>query len=77
MTRERLQLGEPWYGHKFKEVTRGVWRCECGKQIIEGEKSCMNGSGNTSTLHGATVSEVTTKTHCGSSVGQEAQENYM
>ena len=26
---------EPWDGHKFKEVQRGLWRCNCGKQIQE------------------------------------------
>ena len=27
--------GEPWYGHKFKEQHRGIWRCECGKTVKE------------------------------------------
>ncbi len=27
--------GEPWRGHKFKEVQRGCWRCDCGKTIKE------------------------------------------
>ena len=27
--------GEPWRGHKFKEVQRGYWRCECGKTVKE------------------------------------------
>ena len=27
--------GEPWHGHKFKEVQRGCWRCDCGKTIKE------------------------------------------
>ena len=27
--------GEPWHGHKFKEVRRGCWRCDCGKTIKE------------------------------------------
>ena len=27
--------GEPWCGHKFKEVQRGCWRCDCGKTIKE------------------------------------------
>ena len=29
------QAGEPWYGHKFKEQHRGIWRCECGKTVKE------------------------------------------
>ena len=27
--------GEPWRGHKFTEVQRGCWRCDCGKTIKE------------------------------------------
>ncbi len=27
--------GEPWRGHKFKEVQRGCWRRDCGKTIKE------------------------------------------
>ena len=30
-----VQAGEPWYGHKFKEQHRGIWRCECGKTVKE------------------------------------------
>lgn len=26
--------GEPWYGHKFKEVQKGKWECECGRVIV-------------------------------------------
>ena len=29
------QAGEPWYGHKFKEQHRGIWRCECGTTVKE------------------------------------------
>mgnify|MGYP000269970944 CR=1 FL=1 len=39
---------EPWYGHQFKEVQRGVWRCTCGKQLKE--QLCTNGTPNTSLL---------------------------
>ena len=26
---------EPWDGHQFKEVRRGIWHCDCGKELIE------------------------------------------
>jgi hypothetical protein len=26
---------EPWYGHKFKEIMQGVWRCSCGKTLYD------------------------------------------
>ena len=32
------EQGEPWYGHKFKEISRGFWKCECGKTLQE--KQC-------------------------------------
>lgn len=28
-------VAEQWYGHKFKEVSRGKWVCDCGHKIIE------------------------------------------
>ena len=36
--------GERWYGHKFKEGTRGIWRCDCGEQLTDGENKCTNGT---------------------------------
>lgn len=48
-SRTHVQVSdEPFYGHNFKEVTRGVWRCSCGKQITEGETKCTNGTPNIS-----------------------------
>lgn len=26
---------EPWWGHRFKEFSKGVWTCDCGKTIRE------------------------------------------
>lgn len=30
---------DQWYGHKFKEVQDGKWRCECGKEINEAQSA--------------------------------------
>lgn len=38
---------EPWYGHRFKEICRGDWLCDCGKQANEGDQQCTNGTPNT------------------------------
>lgn len=27
--------GEPWHGHRFKEVQHGCWKCDCGKTLKE------------------------------------------
>ncbi len=54
---------EPFYGHQFKEVRQGVWRCECGKQLIEGDAPCMNGTPNISKPQRDAGAQADTQTH--------------
>ena len=65
--------GEPWYGHKFKEVTRGVWHCECGKTINEGATPCTNGTQSISTMRRDAVNLDATKMHDAGSAAHEGQ----
>ena len=32
-------IPEGWHGHKFKEVKKGRWKCDCGKEIVEQTQS--------------------------------------
>ena len=64
---------EPWYGHKFKEVTRGVWHCECGKTVNEGATPCTNGTQSISTMRRDAVNVDATKMHDAGSVVHEGQ----
>ena len=68
--------GEPWYGHKFKEVTRGVWHCECGKTINEGATPCTNGTQSISTMRRDAVNLDATKMHDAGSAAHAGQGQF-
>lgn len=65
--------GEPYYGHQFKEIRKGVWLCKCGKQITEGATSCTNGTPNTSTQQQTADAVNATLTHADSCCVPRAQ----
>lgn len=65
--------GEPYYGHQFKEIRKGVWLCKCGKQITEGATSCTNGTPNTSTQQQTADAVNATLTHADSCCAPRAQ----
>lgn len=65
--------GEPYYGHQFKEIRKGVWLCKCGKQITEGTTSCTNGTPNTSTQQQTADAVNATLTHADSCCAPRAQ----
>lgn len=64
--------GEGWYGHKFKEGTRGIWRCDCGKQLTDGENKCTNGTQNTLQSQPLTADAEDTQTHADTYPEREA-----
>ena len=67
---------EPWYGHKFKEVTRGVWHCECGKTVNEGATPCTNGTQSISTMRRDAVNVDATEMHDAGSAAHAGQGKF-
>ena len=68
--------GEPWYGHKFKEVTRGVWHCECGETVNEGATPCTNGTQSISTMRRDAVNVDATEMHDAGSAAHAGQGKF-
>ena len=67
---------EPWYGHKFKEVTRGVWHCECGETVNEGATPCTNGTQSISTMRRDAVNVDATEMHDAGSAAHAGQGKF-
>lgn len=70
---QQAEGGEPYYGHQFREIRKGVWLCKCGKQITEGTTSCTNGTPNTSTQRQTADAVNATLTHAASCCAPRAQ----
>lgn len=70
---QQAEGGEPYYGHQFREIRKGVWLCKCGKQITEGTTSCTNGTPNTSTQQQTADAVNATLTHADSCCAPRAQ----